>query len=281
MKEFGELDKQELDRYLTTEPEREDEDEHDDEDDLPLDVVLSEDISSELPVSGEPEVIMQFPTAQEPANGIPLPDLIPNPADETPHLTSTVCDTCLELNLTHPAQIIRCERCEQAFCYHYASSIDARYCVNCMSDISVTKQVISKEYVHRDEHEHITSVYRRRAREVKIEGLSWLFAQRKIYELSDVELDMTIEYHRNILSLMIDEQERRRNAKMHRYAGVKVNIPTPSGTSVSSTTTTTVKKTRTVSKNKAEEQLQALIGAMAKSKGLDANTIAAILKGVK
>jgi hypothetical protein len=233
-------------------------------------------------VSADPEVIATVPFGEEEKLGIPLPSLVPDPADEVPHLTSTVCDVCLELNLTHPAQIIRCERCEQAFCYHYASNIDARYCVNCMSDISVTKQVISKEYVHRDEQEHITSVYRRRAREVKIEGLSWLFAQRKIAELSDVELDMSIEYHRNILSLMIDEQERRRNAKMHRYAGVKTQyLNTTTGANVTNTTTTTVKKTRTVSKNKAEEQLNALIGAIAKSKGLDANAIAAILKGGK
>ena len=159
-------------------------------------------------------------------------------------------------------------RCEQAFCFHFASSIDAQYCVNCMSNISVTKQVITKEYVHRDEERQVTSIYRRRAREVQIKGLDWLFAQRRIPDQSDVELDLTIEYHRNILQLLLTEQEQRRNAKMHRYAGVRV-VPVPSGqpkagdpTKVSSTTTTTVKKTRTVSKNKAAEQAAAVLNSL-------------------
>ncbi|SRR6266567_101266 len=234
----------------------------------------SEALEADFPISGEPELLAQIPT--DSLSGSSTEAEPP----ETPHLTSTVCDCCLELNLTHPAQIITCEHCEQAFCFHFASSIDARYCVNCMSDLTVTKQTITKEYIHRDEQEHITSVYRRRAREVKIGGLSWLFAQRKIVDLSDVELDMNIEYHRNLLVLLIDEQERRRTARMHRYAGMKskgVSIPTPSGGA--SVTQTTVKKTRTMSKNKAQEQLNALLASM--GAGVDLNAIAAILKGVK
>lgn len=232
-------------------------------------------LESDFPVSGEPELVAQINTDE-------LPTSEASPEPETPHLTSTVCDCCLELNLTHPAQIIRCEYCEQAFCFHFASSIDARYCVNCMSDITVTKQTITKEYIHRDPQEHITSVYRRRAREVKISGLSWLFAQRKIVDLSDVELDMNIEYHRNLLVLLIDEQERRRTARMHRFAGMKSKgvVNSPSGmANVSDTTQTTVKKVRTMSKNKAQEQLNALLASMGGN--VDLNAIAAILKGVK
>ena len=226
-------------------------------------------IESEFPISAEPELVEVKPLEDSAST---------ESEDRTPHLTSTVCDVCLELNLTTKVHVEKCERCEQAFCFHYASNVDARYCVNCMSDISMTKQVISKEYIHRDEKERITSVYRRRAREVQIKGLSWLFAQRKITELSDVELDLSIEYHRNIMILMIDEQERRRNARIHRYAGVKVHIPTPSTTSVIDTTRTTVKKTRTISKNKAEEQLNALLASMLGG-GKKAVDIMAILKG--
>jgi hypothetical protein len=148
-----------------------------------------------------------------------------------------------------------------------------------MSDISVTKQIITKEYCHRDDERGVTSIYRRRAREVKIAGLDWLFAQRRITDLSDMELDLAIEYHRNILSLMISEQESRRNVKMHRYAGVKVSIPTPSTTTVSntSTTTTTTKKTRVVSKTKQQEQLAALLKSIT-AKGTSIDQIAAMLK---
>jgi hypothetical protein len=118
--------------------------------------------------------------------------------------------------------------------------------------------------------------YRRRAREIQISGLDWLFAQRKIVELSDLELDLSIEYHRNILSLMCTEQEQRRTAKMHRYAGVKIHLA-PSVTDVNHTTTTTVKKTRTVSKTKAQEQIAALLKNMA-AKGMTMDKIAAMLR---
>jgi hypothetical protein len=218
----------------------------------------------ELPISGEPQPIAQIIDVDT-----------PSPIEH--HLTSTVCDVCLELNLTTKSCIC-CERCEQAFCLHFASMVDARYCVNCLSDISMTKQVITKEYVHHDGEHNITTVYRRRAREVKINGMDWLFAQRQITDMSDMELDLKIEYHRNILSLLISEQENRRNAKMHRYAGIKA-IPTPNTTTVSSstTTTTTTKKVRTVSKTKQQEQLAALLKSIT-AKGTSIADLAAMLK---
>jgi hypothetical protein len=194
---------------------------------------------------------------------------------EDSHLTATVCDVCLELNLTHPTSVITCARCGQPFCFHFASTIDAQYCVNCLSDISVSKSVVTKTYEHKNDQGDIV-FYRRRAREIQISGLDWLFAQRKINELSDLELDLSIEYHRNILSLMCTEQEQRRTAKMHRYAGVKIHL-TPSVTDVNHTTTTTVKKTRTVSKTKAQEQIAALLKNMA-AKGMTMDKIAAMLK---
>jgi hypothetical protein len=194
---------------------------------------------------------------------------------EESHLTATVCDVCLELNLTHPTSVIRCARCGQPFCFHFASTIDAQYCVNCLSDISVSKSVITKTYEHKNAQGD-TVFYRRRAREIQIKGMDWLFAQRKIVDLSDLELDLDIEYHRNILSLMCTEQEQRRTAKMHRYAGVKIPSA-PAATGVNQTTTTTVKKTRTVSKTKAQEQLAALLKNMA-AKGMTMDKIAAMLK---
>jgi hypothetical protein len=231
--------------------------------------------ADEYAISDAPELIAEIPVPPQSASTTTIAD--PDIPVES-HLTSTVCDVCLELNLTTHS-CIKCQRCEQAFCLHFASAVDAVYCVNCMSDISVTKQIITKEYVHRDDERGVTSIYRRRAREVKIAGLDWLFAQRRITDLSDMELDLAIEYHRNILSLMISEQESRRNVKMHRYAGVKVSIPTPATTTVSntSTTTTTTKKTRVVSKTKQQEQLAALLKSIT-AKGTSIDQIAAMLK---
>lgn len=199
------------------------------------------------------------------------------PTEDTGHLTELVCDVCLELNLTTKSSVA-CAKCGKAFCFHFASSVDAQYCVNCLSDISVTKQVVTKIYEHKNTETGQKTFYRRRAREVKLGGLDWLFAQRKIYELSDVELDLSIEYHRNILGLMIAEQERQRNAAMHRYAGVQFKMPKiPDATKVSSSSTTTVKKTRIISKDKASEQLAAILKGML-AKGLTPEQIAAMMK---
>lgn len=215
----------------------------------------------------EPELIPTEELAE-----IPLPDAEP----EEPHVAYLVCEVCLELNLTTHS-VIACAGCGLAFCYHFQSAIDSQFCVNCMSDISVTKQVITKTYEHQNPETGECTFYRRRAREIKIDGLSWLFAQRRITELADVELDMAIEYHRNICSLMITESERRRNEKMHRYANTPMPIPTPSTTTVTNGTTTTVKKSRTVSKTKGTEQVAAILASL-QAKGM---SIADILKAVK
>ena len=225
-------------------------------------------VEDEFPISDELVEI------EPPA--VPLPAVV-ELSEDAGHLTELICDVCLELNLLTKSAI-ECPRCGHAFCFHYASSVDAQYCVNCMSDISVTRQVITKTYEHKNDQTGQTTFYRRRAREVKIEGLDWLFMQRKINTLSDVELDLAIEYHRNICSLMLSEQEQRRTVKMHRYAGVQVKakIPTPLTTKVNEHTHTTVKKTRTVSKTKASEQIASILSAL-QAQGMSIDQIAAHL----
>jgi hypothetical protein len=217
------------------------------------------------------------PITEEEATSTDIPLTLPQEVEsEEAHIAALVCDVCLELNLTTKS-VIRCAKCEQAFCFHFASNIDAQYCVNCMSEMSISKSIVTKTYEHKNDETGAISFYRRKARDIKIEGLDWLFAQRKINELADVELDMAIEYHRNICSLMMAESERRRNEKMHRYAGINVKIPTPSTTTVTEGTTTTVKKTRTVSKDKASESAAAILASMM-AKGMN---IQDILKAIK
>lgn len=227
----------------------------------------SEELEEPL-LTAEPEEIA-------PADILPGEVIVPEDDGPKGHLTELVCDCCLELNLVTKS-VIKCPNCEQAFCLHFASTIDAQYCVNCMSDMSVTKQIITKTYEHRNAETGETKFYRRNARSIKIEGLDWLFSQRKIYELNDEELDLSIEYHRNIMQLMLMEQEQRRVEKLHRYANVVIKAP-PSAAKVTNTTVTTTKKTRTVTKDKAAEQLQALMRSML-AKGLTPAQIQAMFK---
>lgn len=223
----------------------------------------------ELTPTDEPEEISEAEAA--------ISDIPTQPADnEVAAIATLVCDVCLELNLTQRSTII-CKRCGESFCFHYTSNVDADYCINCMSDVSVTKSVITKTYesTGEDGEKHF---YRRRARDIKIDGLDWLFTQRKIPEYSDAELELTIEYHHARLGLMLAETEKRRTEKMHRYAGVKVVIPTTSGTAT--TSTTTVKKTRVISKNKANEQIAALAKSLL-AQGISLDQIIAKIGGKK
>jgi hypothetical protein len=232
-------------------------------DDLdPVDTIESDEVPSDEPVEISPEEATQtdIPTPSQP---------------EVAAIATLVCDLCLEKNLSERCTI-ECMRCNELFCLHYASNVDACYCVNCMSDVSVTKQIITKTYesTGQDGEKHF---YKRRARQIQIGGLDWLFAQRKIPEYSDAELDLGIEYHRARLDLLLGENEKRRVDKMHRYAGVKhVIAPTTIGTAV--TSTTIVKKTKTISKNKQQEQLAALLKNL-QAKGMSVDAIAAALRG--
>ncbi len=228
-------------------------------------------IASELPVSDEPVEVSPDEIAPDEVVVVASEDAL----EDKGHLTELVCECCLELNLITKS-CITCSRCGAAFCLHFASAIDAQYCVNCFSDMAVTKEVIVKTYEHKNSETGDTQFYRRKARAIKLTGLDWLFSQRKIIELTDAELDLSIEYHRNILNLMLAEQERRRNEKIHRYANV-VYKPVKSAVNVTETTTTTVKKTRTVSKDKTSEQLQAIMKSML-AKGFTQEQLKAMLK---
>ena len=198
------------------------------------------------------------------------PTVVNEPSDPP----ETVCDTCFQENLTSNVGIIFCKECKTSICKHYASSIDPQYCVGCLSDVTVEKTNVTWEQEKYSEKTDTVVKIRRRGREIKIEGLGWLFFQRKIYTLSEAELESAIEYHKNILSLMLTEAERLRNNKIHRYAGVKV--PTPS---TITKTTVTKESTKTVS-TKATAQASALLSTML-ARGFTLEQLEAIAKLAK
>lgn len=186
---------------------------------------------------------------------------------------SHVCDTCIGDNLLKSCGIRTCARCLNPFCIHFASKVDSlTYCVSCMSAIELTRSIVTKTYEHYNEETDVIRSYTRRAREIKLEGDDWMFAQRRIATLSDAELDMVIEYHRQYLMLLCNEQERRRMERMHRNASVKYVVPTASATT---TTVTTTKKTKTVKLDKQKEKAAAMLSA------LTPEMIAALLASMK
>ena len=167
------------------------------------------------------------------------------PAIET--ATQRTCRACLEKNLIEEVFLARCATCSLIFCTHFASNIDPQFCTECFSDITLHKEVITKTYQYENADGEVAE-YKRKARLIRLEGLSWLFIQRKILDMSDEALELAIEYHREIMTGMVSEREQRKNKFMHRYAGVNYTIP-PVDTATS--TSTTVKKSRTISSTRA------------------------------
>jgi hypothetical protein len=193
-------------------------------------------------------------------------------------LGSQVCDTCIGDNLLKGCGICKCARCLNPFCIHFASKVDPlTYCVSCMSAIELTRSVVTKTYEHYDEQTDVLRTYTRKAREIKLAGEDWMFAQRRVKDLSPAELDMMIEYHRQYLMLLCADQEKRRAEKMHRYAGVKtVQVGLPAA---STTTVTTTKKTSTIKLDRQKEQAAALIAQLLGSNGMDMSALMGKLKG--
>jgi len=94
-------------------------------------------------------------------------------------------------------------------------------------------------------------------------GDDWLFAQRRIYELSDEELELSTEFHRGYLNLLGEEQVRRRVEKGHKECAKKTSQLTLGTVApVVVTKETKVVKTKVVSTEKKKEQAAALMGTL-------------------
>lgn len=190
----------------------------------------------------------------------------PKEQPETKTLYPSVCDVCMEKNLAEKIDIITCIRCGELTCLHLCSTVDPAYCHECMRDVQMTDQTITKTSEHYNEEEDKVYVKKQSARQIKFTGLDWLFCQRRISTMSDTELALAIEYHQAIYQMMMYEREKRRVEYFHRNAGKQIKISTSTGTV--SSTETVVKKTKTIkpeTKDKAQANVKALIEFLMKS----------------
>lgn len=188
-------------------------------------------------------------------------------------LDNIVCDVCLEQNLTENIHIQRCTTCNDEYCMHHSSVIDPGQCEQCCSDVKVEISTIKKVIID-SKVGHIRS---RKARQITLGGLHWLFAQRKIQDMGDDDLIRAIEYHRAIYDSLIYEREKRRAETFHRNANKPFKVPQNH-----STTTKTVKTVKTVQAKTAptaegmNTQFKALIDA-----GFTKEQIIALIMGKK
>ena len=190
-----------------------------------------------------------------------------------------ICPACLERNLLEEFQISRCGRCSLMYCIHLASSIDPACCVSCLADVSLVKETITKTYEHYNEETDVVTMYKRRAKSIKLEGVDWLFQQRKISTMSDDSLDLAIEYHRALLNGLLAEREMRRIAHAHRFAGVA--MPKSSTQSDGATTTsTTVKTTKKIQSTKPTATAAGIMAGLM-SKGLTPQQILQMISSLQ
>jgi hypothetical protein len=191
-----------------------------------------------------------------------------------------VCVSCQEANLLTEIKVSRCTSCNKLYCLHFASNIDPAQCIECLSNVTMLKEVVTKTYEHYNEETDVVTVYKRRAKSIRLEGMDWLFAQRKIKDMSDDSLELAIEYHRQLLfNGLIAEREARRVKYAHRNAGLPLPAMSPAKDSATEAVTTT-KVTKQIKSTKNAAAANGLLQSML-AQGLNMTQIMALLSAVK
>jgi hypothetical protein len=193
----------------------------------------------------------------------------------TTDLQNRVCPECMESNLIQEIKIAKCAKCEVIYCGHLASNIDPAYCVECLSDVTLIREKVTKEYHVTDDEGEVIHSYKKHAKSIRLDGMDWLFAQRKISTMGDESLELAIEYHRAILNGLLSEREARRVAYAHRNAG----LPLPKSSPAKDTATVSkqvTKVTKEIKSTKASAGANSVMQSLL-AKGLKPEQIMAML----
>jgi hypothetical protein len=181
---------------------------------------------------------------------------------------------CQECDHSDTAATKNCERCGNTYCVHFASTVDARYCGNCMVDFKVVETIEVKTTIYENAEGHEIIRRRQIAKSLKLEGTDWLFANMQISLLTDEELLAAIEYHRNIAGIMLLEREERKTEQLNKLSKVKLNLKQPATINASkapkSSKTEAQKNQATIAKALAgltPEQLAQVIAGLMKQNG--------------
>ena len=175
-----------------------------------------------------------------------------------------------------------CEKCGIHYCKHFASETDFRFCGNCLADFKVVESVVEKITTYENEQGEVTNRKRQVCKSLHLEGTDWLFAAHKINTLTDEELLYTIEYHRAIVGLMLNERETRRTEHFQKLSKIKINYtPRPDRDETgaikkSRTKTTTTRQKKEPDQNAIAAAFGTLLGA-----NLTQEQIAVLLAGMK
>lgn len=131
------------------------------------------------------------------------------------------CVTCDSRSLTKS-----CIKCGVVYCKHHASKIDLRYCSECIGEIKVTESIIEKTVEHIKADGSISFSRKYQAKMIKLEGVDWLFASHLIENMSDADIEATIEFHKSNVDLMLMERQSRQQERARKLAGIKITYVT-------------------------------------------------------
>ncbi|HEY4799526.1 MAG TPA: hypothetical protein VII99_10660 [Bacteroidia bacterium] len=130
------------------------------------------------------------------------------------------------------------------------------YCVDCLSDLTLLK---GEEVYKRVDYDLVAEkerVVRRRATILKINGLDYLFMQRRNATMSDAELELKIEcYKEQVISMILEREER----KIKKFKAQNIKLGTISTTTETKTDTANVTQT-TIERN--QKKVATILGNM-------------------
>lgn len=137
-----------------------------------------------------------------------------------PKYPSDVIPCCVDCDARNQTKV--CKKCGVVHCKHYASVTDVRFCGNCISDFTIKETIIEKIVEHERPDGSISFSRKYQARNIKLEGTDWLFAAHLLSEMTDQEIEATIEFHRANVGLLLDERQSRQHERYKKLAGIKV-----------------------------------------------------------
>lgn len=142
--------------------------------------------------------------------------------------TIPVCSEC-EAQVGNPVFTATriCLKCHVSYCQHFASLTDLRFCANCISDVKIEVSIIERQVTHERPDGTISFSRKSQAKLIKLMNVDWLFNSTLIENMSDEDIEGSIEYHRANVNLMLQEREGRKLERLNKLRGVKVMVSKP------------------------------------------------------
>lgn len=145
----------------------------------------------------------------------------------------SLCYKCQQGNVAIEEQCkelrIHCDKCNQSYGEKHASILDSLICEDCLpaNSFDVTYQDYRRagvsEFTDSNGNKQ-RKYYETKCKQIILFGQDWLFAELRISDMSQAQLEKALEWHKGHVSLMEAEITRHKTEKAHKLAAVKIPI---------------------------------------------------------